>query len=242
MIDIHLHLLPGVDDGAADLEESVAMCRLASESGCEALIATPHQMREPWFNEDPKALARTIREVQSALGPAPQLFLGAEVRVGDGLVALLGESPSSVLSLAGSRWILLEFDEEGFGPRPSEVVHELSLAGWRPIVAHPEFHFGLADNLDLMRRIVEAGARFQVTAMSLTGEFGRRARRSVTAMIDAGLVDFIASDGHGREWRPPGLRAAYEEVARRWGEPMARRLTSSNPRAILEDRPLPDRA
>ena len=113
---------------------------------------------------------------------------------------------AGVLALAGSRYLLLEFEPSGLGPDPVELVRELLAEGWLPIVAHPEVvPFFWESNDDLLAHLVEAGALFQVTAMSLTGEFGKGAKSRVWELLRAGCVQFVASDAHRPDWRPPGL-------------------------------------
>lgn len=241
MIDLHIHLLPGIDDGAADLAEAVGMCRLSAESGCEALIATPHQRVERWWNDDLDVLARLRREVREAIGPKPRVYSGAEIRIDTELLDDLDDMGSSgLLPLAGSRYLLLEFDRQGRGPEPESFVHEVILSGWRPILAHPELVPSLSGNPELLRRLVELGAHLQVTAMSLTGGFGPKIEKIAKKMVDAGLVEFVASDAHGTDWRPPGLLQAFRTIAATWGTDLAQSLTTSNPLAVLEDRALGD--
>jgi protein-tyrosine phosphatase len=115
----------------------------------------------------------------------------------------------------------------------------MTVSGWRPVIAHPEFIPWLAKSPQILGHLVSLGATAQVTAMSLTGDFGRLPQQDAAAFLAMGLVHFIASDSHGTRNRPPGLSRAYSFVAEAWGEPTARRLTLDNPRAVLEDRPLP---
>ncbi len=238
-IDVHIHYLPGVDDGAADLEESIEMCLLAAEDGCEALIATPHQRHPDWRNLDRIGLEARLDQVRDAVGERPELHLGAEIRVSDGLLDDISRLPGSeLIPLAGSRYLLLELDSPVEPLRVEELIHELVIENWRPIVAHPEFITGLSDQPEQMARLARAGALFQITAMSLTGGFGARTRRSVKRMLRAGLVDFVASDAHRATWRPPGLRQAFDEIVSLRDRETAERLTSGNPRAVLEDQPL----
>ncbi len=241
MIDLHCHILPGVDDGAQSLPEAVAMCRLAAEDGCEAMVATPHQRRGEWWNCDRQRLAALAGELQEAVGPQPRVLLGGEVHVDNDLLGEV-ENGGGILPLAGSRYLLIEFGPYGTPAESVHLIHELVVAGWRPIIAHPEFIPWLAPDLDLVALLVARGALTQVTAMSLTGEFGRRPQNDVAALLETGLVHFVASDSHGVRRRPPGLRRAYETIAGRWGEDAARRLTTDNPRAVVEDRPLPEAA
>jgi protein-tyrosine phosphatase len=238
MIDIHSHVLPGIDDGAPTLAEAVEMCRLAHAAGCDALVATPHQRTESWSNLDRPRLEKLQRQLQEAVGERPRILLGAEVRVDSELLADLESPASEVLPLAGSRYLLLELPRRDPLGDPLGLVHELRLASWTPVFAHPEFIAWLADDLGLVAGLAERGALFQVTAMSVSGEFGRPALERCRRLLDAGLVHFVASDAHGVRWRPPGLERAARALAQGWGEEVARRLTADNPRAVVEDRPL----
>jgi len=245
LIDLHLHLLPGVDDGAQTLEQALAMGRIAAADGCTALVATPHQRRDEWSNDDARRLADRLAELAAQLprdaqGSVPRLHLGGEVRVDSELLADLARpGRSGVLSLAGSRYLLLEFEPSGFGPDPVDLVHELRAEGWWPIVAHPEVvpFFWESDD-DPLSRLIEAGALFQVTAMSVTGEFGKGAKGRVWELLRAGCVQFVASDAHRPDWRPPVLSAARKALARELGEATAAALTEIHPLAVVENRPL----
>ncbi len=240
MIDIHAHILPGVDDGAETLKEAVEMCRLAAADGIQVVVATPHQRHEQWLNTDPGKLEGLLEEVQSEGGASPRLVLGAEISVDSELLTEL-ESPGkgNLIPLAGSRYLLLDLDPMGIGPDPVGLTHELVIEGWVPIYAHVERCGWLSEDLDRMERLAERGALFQVTASAVTGELGRGLQACTRTLLDAGLVHFVASDTHhpgGR--RSPGLGRAYREIASRWGEPLAHRLTKMNPAAVIENRSL----
>lgn len=241
MIDLHCHILPGIDDGARSFEESVLMCRLAADDGCTGMVATPHQRRGEWWNADREHLAALADELQDKVAPVLRVYLGGEVHVDSELLAEVEKLPDGggILPLAGSRYLLIEFDSVGTPREAISLVHELVVAGWRPIVAHPEFIPWLAADPGLVARLVELGATTQVTAMSITGDFGRRPQTDCLALLDAGLVHFVASDSHGIRRRPPGLRRAAYLISERLGEETAQRLTADNPRAVVENRPLP---
>jgi len=248
MIDLHVHLLPGIDDGPPTLERAVAMCRRAAEDGCTDLVATPHQRHEFWWNGEVEPL-RTLKdeletELQERMDNPPRLHLGAEVRVGEGLLEALdsraeGDPENGALPLAGSRYLLLELSRYVPEPDPAGLIHEVVVAGWRPILAHPEQIHWLVDDLPLVERLVGIGAMLQVTGASVLGNYGRATRDRARALLDAGLAHFLASDGHDLDARPPGLSAARTAVGRRWGDDVAELLTETNPRAVLDDRPLP---
>jgi protein-tyrosine phosphatase len=240
MIDLHAHILPGIDDGALDLDEAVQMCRLAGEDGCQVVVATPHQRHPHWWNCDPAELSTLSRALQDAAPKEPRILSGAEIRVDEGfLTALDAFSENGLLSLAGSRYLLVEFPRNGQGPRPEEIVHEICINGWRPLVAHPELLPWLAGDLGRLEHLVRLGARLQLTAMSLTRGFGRRPFEAAKAMIDAGLAHVLASDMHGAERRPPGLKKAFSVIAEQWDETLAWTLTRDNPQRVLADESIP---
>jgi protein-tyrosine phosphatase len=240
MIDLHSHILPGIDDGARSLQEAVEMCRLAAAEGCTAMVATPHQRRGVWWNSDLAQLAALRTQLQRALGSTLQVLPGGEIHVDSQLLSEVEQLPAGggILPLAGSRYLLIELDSFGSRRDTIELIHELTVSGWRPILAHPEFIPWLANDFALLEELIGLGATSQVTAMSVTGDFGRPPQQITHALIDAGLVHFIASDCHGIRRRPPGLKRAYQTVAARWGEEAARLFLIDGPRAVIEDRPV----
>ena len=243
MIDLHCHILPGIDDGARSLPDAIAMCRAAAAAGCEAMVATPHQRRGLWWNGDPPALEALRRQLAAEVEGEIRLFSGGEIHVDSELLAevlrLGAGEPAEILPLAGSRYLLLEFDAGWTAPAAADLIHEIVVAGFRPILAHPEFIPFLAEDDAVVAHLVSLGATTQLTAMSITGDFGRRAQTATHRLIDAGLAHFVASDSHDRVRRPPGLERAFRTLRERWGEELALRLTSGNPQAVLDDRPLP---
>ncbi|MEO8504858.1 MAG: CpsB/CapC family capsule biosynthesis tyrosine phosphatase [Acidobacteriota bacterium] len=242
MVDIHCHLLPGIDDGPATMEDSLAMCAMLLEDGCDAVVATPHQRHELWPNEDLEALETLRAEVESRAPRGLSVHLGAEIRVNPELVADLANQSTGIQPLAGGRHLLIEFDRRQPPPAPgaAALVHELVVAGWRPILAHPELIPWLSEDLDELTALVRAGARCQVTAMSVTGEFGRWAHERCSGLLEAGLVHVVASDAHSPRRRPPGLRAAHRWLAEHHGDALAERLTTTYPAAVLLDGLIPE--
>jgi protein-tyrosine phosphatase len=243
VIDLHCHVLPGVDDGPASLADALAMCRLAASDGCTTLVATPHQ-RHPTFDDLTRdRLEAAWRRLTDAIAASPEQYprvlLGAEVRIDSDLLADLERAPPEVLSLAGGRYLLLELPRVETGPKPEELVHELVLAGWRPVLAHPEVLPWLAADLERLDALVELGAMLQVTAAALTGDFGRFLGDRAWELMQAGLVHFVASDAHSPTWRAPGLSAVRGLLTRRLGAAVATRLLIDNPERVLADVALP---
>lgn len=237
MIDIHCHLLPAIDDGAVELAETVEMARMAAADGVTDVIVTPHQRHYRWPGVTRAAAEAAFLQVRERIAEPPRLHLGAEVRVDSELFNELDAGGrSALLSLAESRYLLVEFEVFPVGPPPEDVVVELGVAGFVPILAHPERLPWLAEEPERLAGLVDLGALTQATAMSVTGEFGRRAQGCCRWLLDNDLLHIVASDGHDALRRPPLLSEAREFVAAGWGEATARRLTEDNPRAVLEDR------
>lgn len=240
MIDLHSHVLPGVDDGARDLEQSLNMCRLSLEDGCHTMMATPHLRHERFWNGDRGHLERVHRRlcqaVASRFGDRFKVLLGGEIAVGSESLAELEQPSNSLLPLAGSSYVLMEPSFHGMGPDPIEMVYELGVRGRRTIIAHPERISWLTRDLGLMAALVEQGALMQLTAMSLTGELGAAIQEVCRIMIDRGWVHFVASDCHDDRLRPPRLSAARGLVEASWGEAAAERLFLTNAEAVLADR------
>jgi protein-tyrosine phosphatase len=247
VIDIHLHLLPGIDDGPDSFEQAAAMCRAAFADGCSAVVATPHQRLGPWWNSDPERLESLRAGLEAELeGDAPRVLLGAEIRIGEGVLEAIEATgdgragdggAEGVTPLAGSRYLLLELSRSQREADAAGLIHEVVLAGWRPILAHPEEITWLA--VDDIAALVARGAALQVTGASVLGTYGRHIQDRARTLLDEGLVHFVASDAHDLVHRPPGLAAAAREISRRWGSEVAELLTVINPRAVVEDRPLP---
>ena len=238
MIDLHTHILPGVDDGPQELAESVAMCRAAAKDGCDVLVATPHQRHPSWWNEDVPGLDRLRRRLQAELGTHPRILLGAEVHADAQLLDAVLDCSGAATRLAKTRYLLLELSRDGIGPDPEMLVHELVIGGIVPVLAHPEHILWLRREPHLLERLVDLGAFVQVTASSVLGRHGRAIRDSAYDLIDSGLVHVLASDCHGLDSRPPGLAIARDVVTEHWGSSAAESLTLHNPRAIVEDRQL----
>ena len=240
MIDIHTHVLPGLDDGAAALEESVAMCRAAAAAGTETLVATPHLLHPQWEDINAGIARQGLVRLQEAVGRGPEIRLGAEIHVASDFLTLVDRLPDGpLLSLAGSRYLLLEMPFVPPLPDARRVVHETVLAGWVPVLAHPERMPYWIETPDELDELVELGATLQITAMALTGGFGRKVKRLSRDLVDGSLVHFVASDAHDAVVRPAVLDEAFAVVREVWGEQAAQVLFVDNPRAVVEDRPLP---
>jgi protein-tyrosine phosphatase len=235
MIDLHCHLLPGIDDGPPDPAVSLAMARLAVADGIETIACTPHITPGLYDNSGSEIRAgveRLSRELANA-GIQLNLVTGADVHLAPDLTS--GFRSGRIPTLAGSRYFLLEPPHRVLPPRMEDVVFRVMADGYVPILTHPERLTWIASHFDLIRRLRSAGVWMQLTAMSITGGFGRRVRYWSERLLDEGLVDILATDAHNCDRRPPCLSQARAIVARRVGEAEAHRMVVTRPKGILRN-------
>ena len=230
MVDIHSHVLYGVDDGARTLEESLAMVRMAAESGTTDLVATPHA--SPTHRYDPERIEERLAKVAAAAGNAPRLYSGCDFHLSyDNIQDAIGHPQKYTIN--HKRYLLVEFSDLLIFNNTQEIFARLQDAGMIPVVTHPERNALLRQRIEPLALWVEAGACVQITAQSLLGDFGSRAREFCETLLDRRLVHFVASDGHDCERRPPRLDAARIWLKKHHGDGLADALCVANPRATL---------
>lgn len=235
MIDLHCHLLPGIDDGAPDLATSLAMARIAVADGIQVIACTPHIYAGMYDNNGP-AIRRAVAELQARLGDAGiplRLTLGADTHIAPDLVD--GLRAGRIPTLHDSRYFLLEPPHHVAPPRLAETVFDLLAAGYVPVITHPERLSWIEDRYPVFIDLARRGAWLQVTAGSLTGRFGEAARYWGERLLDEGWVHILATDSHGVERRPP-LLAEGQRAAERWvGPDEALHLVKTRPQGILDN-------
>ena len=241
MIDLHNHLLPGIDDGAKKLDETLEFLRLARSDGVRTVVATPHMKPGVYDNTRETILERVslVREAQRGdeaagvtLLPGAEVYYTADLtaRVRNGQLMTLGD---------GGRYLLLELPYQQVPIGVEETIFQLKLRQITPLMAHPErVAYYLAD-IERVASSIRLGALMQVTGASITGRFGNKAREFALRMLERNLIHVLASDSHDVLHRPPTLTGAVEAAAAVVGEAAARRLVDDNPAAILAGRPVP---
>jgi protein-tyrosine phosphatase len=235
LIDLHCHLLPGVDDGAKNLEMSLAMARLALADGITTIACTPHIMPGVYNNTGP-AINEAVARLRTALaenGIALRLVSGADVHVAPDLVEQLRQGQA--LTLNGTRYLLLEPPHHVMPPRLEDHIFRLQTAGFVPILTHPERLSWLDVHYALVKRLVYSGLLVQITGGSVLGRFGRRPRYWAERMLDDGLCHILASDAHNTEQRVPRLSEARAAVADRLGADEATNTVVTRPLGILNN-------
>jgi protein-tyrosine phosphatase len=237
VLDLHTHILNGVDDGASSLDESVAMARGAVADGVRVVAATPHVREGSELDAAgiERAVAGLLERLQ-AEGVELTLLSGAEVSIDTALA--LPEAELDALGLAGNRkYVLLETPYAGWRLDLPDVVAELLDHGRRPVLAHPERNVAVQQRPELVDVLVDRGALVQLTAQSIAGRFGRATEHTARTLLERGTAHIVASDAHDATHRPIALSAAVARL----DEPLARWLTSDVPQAIVAGVDLPAR-
>jgi protein-tyrosine phosphatase len=236
MVDLHCHILPGIDDGAATMEESLAMAESAIEDGITHVVATPHSSGEYHFDF---AHVRRLRDdLQSRIGDGLQLATGCDFHLNPENLNSLRKDPSPYC-LNQHDYLLVEFNEISIPPGMDQTLHEIQLAGVRPIITHPERNRILRAHPERLKKWVRQGCFVQVTGGAFTRDFGAVPQKDALQWIREGLVHFVASDAHNTRRRPLRLQPAYDLIADQFGVEKARALFLENPRAAFEGRELP---
>lgn len=248
VVDFHSHLMPAVDDGAPDVQQSLEALRAFAAQGAVTCLTTPHF--DASLTKSPGAFAARMAQFDTAWGtltaardayrpptgrlPLPALARGVEMMLDD---------PDPDLSdprvrLAGGPFVLVEFPAMQLPPNAEWALHNIREKGWRPIIAHPERYRNHDARLTVLSRCRAAGALLQVNAGSLLGQHGDRARAVANALLSLGWVDYLASDHHARG--EPATGRAVALLRSRGAEAQAHRLTVENPQRILAgEAPLP---
>lgn len=236
MIDIHCHILPGLDDGPKQLDEALAMAEDAINDGITHVIATPHASSHHFFDYDRVQRARS--ELQIAVGDRLQIATGCDFHLSaENLAALKTDAPRFCLNQHDC--LLVEFSEFSVPPSLDQKLHELQLAGLRPIITHPERNGIIRIHPERLARWVQLGCYVQVTGGALIGGFGPGSQADAENWIARGLVHFVASDAHNARSRRLLLSPAYAAVLQRFGKDTAKGLFEDNPSAAFDGRPLP---
>lgn len=237
MIDIHCHPLWETDDGAKSFEISVKMCEIAAADGTTHLVATPHSNYK--YELRPEQNKQKLAELQAAVGDKIKLMLGCDFHLSFDNIDRIRKEPS-LFTLNGTRYLLVEFSDHFIPEHMDRVFYEVQVAGIVPILTHPERNPIFQRRPELLHHWVTRGCLVQVTAQSFTGDFGSTAEGLSLEWFQRNLVHFFASDAHDTEYRPPVLSNAYRRAVELRGVAVANLLLNENPRAVIEDRPLPE--
>ncbi len=239
LIDLHIHILPGVDDGSQDMETSLAMARLAAQSGVKHMAITPHSMKGIYDNFVSDELEKNYRTLQHALKEQQidlQLYRGMEIFATE-------ETPQDLVdgrvwTINGTKYFLVEFD---FGEDPdflNETLYQCQQKGFTPIVAHPERYYCVQDDPQLVYAWFCGGCGIQINKGSLFGVFGKREQETAVRLLKHGVVSIVGSDAHNLGRRNPSFAHVKEYLEEYFGEEYCYLLTHENPSRILKGKEL----
>jgi len=248
MIDLHSHILYGLDDGPETMDESIQMCLMSYRDGVSTIVATPHTLNGEYQNDRPTILAKVkelndalIRgnsELHSALGTrhsALKILPGADVHFSNEILHQLDQE--EVMTVGdGKRFLMLEFPLHTIPIGAEEVLFQLMARGIVPVISHPERNLEITRRPERYYEMIRMGCFGQVTAMSLTGDFGAKIKGFAEKMLKKGLIHLIASDAHSVDGRPPILSPAVKEAEKIVGREEAQKMVTEYPRAILDGR------
>ena len=264
MIDIHNHVLHGLDDGAQTLEESIEMCRISWKDGVRMIVATPHTFHFLYENSrsivlakvqelnvlfrDPISRSQLLLETQirrpynpgHESNPGPKvhnlkIIPGADVHFSEEVLSERIQDKITTIG-DGGKFLLLEFPSWGIPFQAEAVLFDLLVRGITPIISHPERNLEIIHSHKRYNHMVQMGCLGQITAASLTGDFGRDARQTAEILLRKKLVHFIASDAHSANGRSPVLSGAVREAEKIVGKEQARKMVTEYPQVILEGR------
>jgi len=237
MIDLHCHLLPGIDDGARNMEQALELARIAYADGIQTAIMTPHILMGRYENN--------ITTIRTAFAQFKQALpenhiplkvgMAAEVRIGPEIMGMIEQNLIPFLGkLDGYQILLLEMPYNHIPPGSDKMVRWLLDRKIRPMIAHPERNGDVLRNLDKIHPFIEQGCLLQITASSITGRFGPQLQKRARQMLEKGWVDVIASDAHNQEHRPPDLERGRQVAAKIVGETAAWTLVHETPERIIQ--------
>ena len=236
-VDVHCHILPGIDDGARDVGVAIEMARQAVADGTRAIVCTPH-VNPGVYDHDVDFITRQVVKLQQVFDELQidlQLTPGGDVHIVADLCARLSDGRAP--RIGSSRYFLLELPRDLVPPRIDREISRILAAGYVPILTHPERLAWVPDRIPLLNSLHEEGCLFQITAGSLVGRFGERARALSLDFLKRGQIDIIASDAHDTVHRKPVLSIARDFVASMLNMDAANQMVLHIPQAILNDAP-----
>ena len=227
MTDIHMHLIPGVDDGAENMEMALAMMLRAREQGISQIIATPHSEVFHYSEEGAKMIYKRLVDAAAKMFPDMKLYLGCEVYCETVMMDQVLEALDSgrYPTMNGTKYVLMEFSQWVYPENTVLCVEALVKAGYRPVIAHMERYLDLRDHMELVDRFRELGALIQVNAYSLFGERDDSIKNWARRLVLEQKADFLGTDAHRTYHRPPsaekGLNWLYENVEQAYADAIA---------------------
>lgn len=234
--DIHSHILPGIDDGAQSLTETVKMLHIAHKEGIRSIITTPH-FHEGRFRISKKQIREALHKVEQAIKDENldiSLYLGNEIYYSQSSLELLIKK--QIFTLAESNYVLVEFSPMAPFQYIKSGLQSFVLNGYWPILAHVERYKSVAKDIDRVYDLIELGGYIQVNAGTVAGDLGRKNQRIVKKLLKNNTVHFIGTDSHSERSRAPRMEKSISYIRKKFGEDMVKELFYINPKKIIENK------
>lgn len=235
MYDIHSHIIPGVDDGPGDMEESIKIAKIAREHGIKNMIATPHYIEGTWcknyqYNQE---ILNILNKELIQRGIDMTLFLGNEVFITPDIFKLLGQG--EITTLNKSRYILIELPTMDIPIFTEKLIYELRLKNLVPIIAHPERNMKIIENPNILYAFIMKGALAQLNLPSIAGKYGDRVKRAANILLEYNMIHFIGTDVHAYKSVYPRLKSDIEHLLKVVDKGKLDKIVYRNPEAIIKD-------
>lgn len=236
MVDIHCHILHGLDDGPKSLEQSMELCRELQKKGIEKIIATPHFISGDDYVPTVEEILEKVSFLQQELDKEDiklKIYAGMEVYASHDTIERIKNN--EVLSLNNSRYILIEFPFETIPRYISDLLFAMQLEGFTPIIAHPERYCSMYRKSKLLKELVEKGVLLQINSESIMGAYGKRAKKAANELLKAGMVHFIATDSHSLHRILSDKKEIEKRVSKICGVENTERIMYLNPQRVLKN-------
>lgn len=233
MIDTHIHMIPGVDDGAKSLEISIQMLEMAISEGVNGMVVTPHFNIPHYYNKNVKEQFQLLVDHIQTNKIDFELHLGNEIHVSEENMAAI--KSESAYTMGDSRYLLLELPNYHFYSFHEEAIYDLYSNEYKIILAHVERYVIFTKKPEKIKKMSRSGIYTQMTSEYI---INKKTRKDALQWIENGLINIVASDGHDIVWRPPVMKMAYEIVKKSFGESCAQTLFVENPQRIINDQEL----
>lgn len=236
MVDIHCHILPGVDDGSETWETTTQMCRMAVRDGITHIVATPHC--DGHYEYDREHFTDMLATLSEVADGRLTFSMGCDFHLSPRNLEEMMIDPRR-FAVGDTQYLMIEFDHHGLPPNANELLMAVISRGMVPIITHPERNTFLMKHLDTVQRFVDEGCLVQVTANALTGFWGPKSKKAAEKLVQRKLVHIVATDAHDLKLRPPVLSEARTRIANLVGADIADALVMNNPAAVVAGQSLP---
>lgn len=236
MIDIHCHILPNVDDGSESLEESIEMAKIAESEGITRIVNTSHCHFDFKYKKG-NELKLELEKFNQALKEENiniEVLLGNELYYTSDLIERFDEL--DFFSMNNSKYILMEFSPINFPKNIEDVIYEIKIRGYIPIIAHAERYKQVQEDVNIVLDCIKEGALIQVNASSILGKNGEKAEDTSKKLLDNNMVHFVATDAHSSNRRRPLIKDSYNYILKNYSKEVAEKLFIENPTAVIENR------